>query len=186
MFIATAMISLVFTEADAYSVMIIVSMFLSAVGDYLLSKKSRHRLKIGGGIFMLAHICFIAAFITAAGFHWQVIPVALVLLILELAAAKLLKIKTRGVSADMMLYIVVVTTMAVCAASMLLTGEFNLQMSNISRNLTIIGAFLFLISDCIWMTYGMIFSSSKPILKIANVLTYFPAQMLIAGALIFR
>jgi len=135
---------------------------------------------------MLAHLCFIAAFIYLAGFHWQTIPAVIILFGIEVVLAKVLKLRTRGVGADMAVYIVVVTTMAVTAGAMFLTDKFTVPMSDVSRIMVVAGAVLFLISDCFWMTYGMIFGNSKPALKIANVLTYFPAQMLIAGALLFR
>jgi len=185
-FVITAAVSLVISSSDIYAVLVLIGMILSLIGDYLLSLTASHRLKIGGCTFMAAHICFTSAFIYAAGFRWQVIPVIVVLLAGELIGAKLFKLKTRGASKEMVVYITAVTTMAVCAGSLLFADSYDVQISNAAKWMTVAGAFLFLVSDCLWMTYGMIFGNAKPALKIANVLTYFPAQMLIAGALLFR
>lgn len=185
-FVLTALGSLFFSVPDAYSVLIIAAMLLSAAGDYLLSRTASHRLKIGGCTFAAAHICFIASFIYAAGFNWLSIPVVLALFAVELLAAKLLKLKSRGVGTEMSVYIIIVSAMAVSAVFMLVSDELRVPMSAAARIMTMLGSVMFLVSDLFWMTYGMIFSSAKASLKIANVLTYFPAQMLIAGALLFR
>lgn len=184
-FTVTALVGVIITP-DVYSFLVLGAMILSFVGDYLLSRTSHHRLKVGGATFAAAHLCFMAAFICAGGFRWQVIPVTAVLFAAELIAARLLKMKTRGAGKGMAFYIATVTMMAVCAGAMVFSGDFTAEMSDASRFMTGIGAFLFLISDFFWMTYGMIFSSAKSGLKIANVFTYFPAQILISGALLFR
>ena len=185
-FLLTALGSLFFTHADTYVVLIIVSMALSLVGDYMLSRVGKHRLTIGGGFFAAAHICFTAAYIYASGFDPLSLVVIAAVFGLELLGAKALRLRNRGAGAGMAVYIISVTTMAVCAAFMLFTKQLNVEMSGTCRIMTAVGSLLFLISDCFWMTYRMIFSSGKPSLKIANVLTYFPAQMLIAGALLFK
>ncbi len=184
-FTVTAIVGTVLTP-DVYSFLITAAMLLSAAGDYLLSRTSHHRLKAGGAAFAAAHLCFMAAFIYAAGFHWQTVPVTAALFAAELGAAKLIGMKNRGAGIGMAIYIVTVTMMAVSAGAMLLTEELTVPMSLTSQRMTAIGGVLFLVSDFFWMTYGMIFSKAKASLKIANVLTYFPAQILIAGALLFR
>ena len=185
-FVLTALGSLFFAKPDIYSFLIIAAMLLSAAGDYLLSRTASHRLKIGGCTFAAAHICFIASFIYAAGFNWLSIPVILAMFVIELLAAKLFRLKSRGVGTEMSVYIIIVTAMAVSAVFMLLADGLCVPVSRAAQIMTAIGAVMFLVSDIFWMTYGMIFSSAKASLKIANVFTYFPAQMLIAGALLFR
>lgn len=185
-FLLTALGSLVFAKTDTYSILIIVAMALSLVGDYLLSRTAAHRLKAGGAAFAAAHICFTAAYIYAAGFKLIEVAVIAALFELELLGAKVFNLKNRGAGAGMAVYIISVTTMAVCAAFMLFAPQLRVEMSRMSIIMTAVGAALFLASDCFWMTYGMIFNNAKASLKIANAVTYFPAQLLIAGALLFR
>ncbi len=185
-FVLTALGSLLFACVDTYSILIIIAMVLSAVGDYILACPEAHRLKIGGAVFGLAHVFFTAAFICAAGFNWLIIPIVAAVFALELYLAKVFNLKNRGAGASMAVYILTVTTMAVCSVFMLASSELRVSMSPASDWMTACGAVLFLVSDCFWMSYGMVFNKSKAWLKVANVLTYFPAQILIAGALLFR
>ncbi len=183
LFLITAAGSLFFHTADSFTWLIGLALVLSAIGDYYLSMPSgHHRLKLGAASFVCAHLFFVAAFISQAGIHWQTLAFALIPLALEFTAAKLIKLNFRGAEKPVAAYLSVVTIMACFAVSTI----FFTDMSRTSVYMTAAGGVLFLISDMLWVLYGLDRNSSKNLVKALNVLTYFPAQLLIAGALIFR
>ena len=167
---------------DAYTWLIIGALILSAGGDFFLAQSAQHRLFIGACLFALSHVTFITAYIVLAGFHWQVIPIIAGLFLFEVLMAWIIKLNCRGVAVQMGVYIFTVTSMACFAFTLL----FSQAVSITAAAMTAFGGALFLISDVLWLMYGLDKYSPKKLYKILNVVTYFPAQMLIAGALLLR
>lgn len=182
LFIAVAAAAQFFGKSDSYSLLILIAMIISGVGDYFLSlQNGHHRLKLGAASFASAHICFIAAFICASGFMWPTLPIIAAVFVLEYLVARLIKLNCRGAGKLVAIYCFTVTSMAVLGVSQLFG-----VMPKAAAVMTAVGGVLFLISDMLWMMYGFVGGSTKKWQKALNVLTYFPAQMLIAGALLFR
>lgn len=182
-FTLTAFGSMLFAKPDGYTVLILCATVLSSVGDYFLSlPHGHHRLKAGAGAFAAAHCFFVIAFMLAGGFHWQTIPFIVLIFLIELLGARLIKLNFRGAGKSAASYILVVTTMAVTACSLLFADA----MPKTAAWLTAVGGTLFLLSDILWMLYGLDKDVPNKVFKALNVVTYFPAVMLIASALYFR
>lgn len=179
-FLITAVFAIVINGFSIYSLLMLVAFVLSTLGDYYLSldgKKSR--LKRGAGCFLLAHCTFIAAFVCIGSFHWVTLPITALIFALEYAAAKIFKMNFHGIEKGVAGYIFTVSAMAVQACSFAVLQNFSPF-----ALMSACGAVLFLISDLIWVRYGLNKNSSQKTLKVLNVVTYFPAQMLLAGAML--
>lgn len=182
LFFTVALAAQFISGVSAYSLLVLLAMALSGVGDYFLSKPhGHHRLKLGAASFIGAHVMFVAAFISVAGFHWLMLPVIAAALLSEFCLMKATKLNCRGAGKQAAAYLAVVTVMAV-SACWLLFGD----VPRLSAAMTAAGGVLFLVSDCLWVQYGFHRGAgNRSAVKVLNVLTYFPAQMLIAGALLY-
>lgn len=179
-FIAAAVAAMIISGFDLHSALMLAAFLFSGFGDYYLSLDSKHkRLKTGASCFLAAHCTFIAAFISIGSFHWLTLPITAVLFAAEVAAAKIGKINFYGIEKGVAAYILTVSAMAVQACSLAVIEAFSPF-----ALLSACGAVLFLISDLIWVCYGLNKNSSQHLLKVLNVVTYFPAQMLLAGAML--
>lgn len=182
-FTGTALVSALLSKPDGYSWLIIAAMFLSVLGDYYLAQPpGKHRLKLGAVSFVCAHCFFMAGFITLTGIHWQTVTAFVLVYGALVAGGYAIKLNCRGAGKGVALYIAFVTFMACCACSLPLFAD----MPQGAAVMTAVGGALFLISDVFWVMYGLDKNAPNRLFKIANVFTYFPAQLLIAGALLFR
>ena len=182
-FTVTALASAVMQKPDGYSWLIIAAMFLSVLGDYYLAQPpGKHRLKLGAASFVCAHCFFMAGFISLAGMHWQTVVAFAIVYGLLIAGGYAIKLNCRGAGKGVALYIAFVTFMACCACSL----PFFADMPRGATVMTSCGGALFLVSDIFWVMYGLDKNAPNKAFKIANIFTYFPAQLLIAGALLFR
>lgn len=182
LFFAVALAAQFIGGCTVYSLLILLAMALSGLGDYFLSKPhGHHRLKLGGGFFVGAHVMFVAAFIYFGGFRWLMLPVIALMLLTEYVIARVTKLNCRGAEAQVAGYLSVVTVMAVCACWLVSS-----DMPSLPASMTAVGGVMFLVSDCLWVQYGFHRGEERrSAVKALNVLTYFPAQMLIAGALLY-
>lgn len=182
-FTLTAFGSMLFKKPDGYAILLMCAAVLSFIGDYFLAQPNgKHRLRVGAAAFGVAHCFLVAAFILLAGFHWQVIPVAVLAFLLEALGARIIKLNFRGAGRGAAAYIFAVTCMAAFAGALLFVDS----VPKTAAWLTAAGGVLFLVSDIFWMLYGLDRDAPKPLFKAINVLTYFPAVMLIMSALWFR
>lgn len=154
-----------------YAGAVAVGLVFSLAGDVFLMLP-RDRFREGLASFLAAHVCYIAAFTSGTGFVVDPVPTvafgALGLLLLRLL--------WPGVSSRLripvVLYLVVILTMAVQA-----TGRA-LRIHDVSSLLAAAGAALFVASDALlaWDRFRVSFRSSRA----AVLSTYFLAQWLIA------
>lgn len=181
-YLALCITGLALHGADAYGILLLCGMLLGAAGDYFLAFASRGRLKIGGGCFLAGHVFYIAAFISAAGLRWQPFAAMVIIYALELGLAKLLRFRFHGVRTLVMSYAFIITLMTCTAISTLPSPRVET-----ARALFICcGAVLFLVSDILWAIAHFASGFSRNTLrwlKIFNVVTYFPAQLVLAGSL---
>ncbi len=154
-----------------YAGAVAFGLVFSLAGDVFLMLP-RDRFREGLASFLAAHVCYIAAFTSGTGFVADPVPTvtfgALGLLLLRLL--------WPGVSGRLripvVLYVVVILTMAVQA-----TGRV-LRIHDVSSLLAAAGAALFVVSDALlaWDRFRISFRSSRA----AVLSTYFLAQWLIA------
>lgn len=184
-YILTAGASVFISGADVYTVLMLAGFLLSAGGDYYLSLVGHKRLKAGGLSFSAAHLAFSAAFITVGRLS-PVQPAALAAVLLaELAVMKLTGFRFRGIAKMIIGYSAAVSAMAVLAVSLPFAGT----LGRVPAVMTAAGGVMFLVSDILWAITafgGLRKKNTIAVLKALNAVTYFPAQALMAGALLFR
>lgn len=182
-FTLTGLGALTRAPIDGYVLLMLCGAVLSFVGDYFLAQpQGHHRLRWGAAAFAIAHCFFMTAFIVEGGFHWQIIPFAALVFMLELLGARAIKLNFRGAAKGAALYILTVTVMAAMACSLLFLDV----MEPTAAWMTAIGAVLFLVSDIVWMLYGLDKNLPNKVFKAINVVTYFPAVLLMMSALYYR
>ena len=159
------------TTTPLYKILIIAGLLCSMAGDTLLMPPW-NRFVAGLIAFLVAHLCYIAAFAsqTSAIAWWPLIPLAIYgLIIYAFLAPSLDKMKV-----PVLAYITVILVMA------WLGWVYRLQTSNFSALLAFVGAIFFVVSDSILATNR--FRMQFKVGRLLNLATYFIAQWLIAGS----
>ncbi len=163
-----------------YQLSICFGLLFSSVGDALLEVVTEDPLFFLGGLafFLIAHICYIVAFwktpITI-GLH---VPVAILTFLIGFLALVLTEVKDKGMIAPIIAYGCVISTMVFMAANRVVSKSAS--NAYLSRVLAVIGAVIFLSSDCIIAINK--FVVVVPHGKLAVMITYYIGQYLITSS----
>ena len=169
------------TASPEPSVLIIIALICSWIGDILLMKNGDLWLLAGGTFFIAAHVCLMFRFMSTIGnADVPLIPVAVFVLVFTAAACVTLR-QLKGHAAGMMILGLFVYLMINAAMN---TYAFINTVSAFSAgNLLIsIGALFFFISDCVLFIQlycgreGIVFGSNFVVM-----LTYLLAESLIVA-----
>jgi uncharacterized membrane protein YhhN len=155
-----------------YKYMIITGLLFSLAGDIFLMLPT-DRFVAGLVAFLLAHLFYIAAFASeiSALIWWPLIPFVIYgIVIYIILASSLGKLKV-----PVLIYVVVILIMAWLAwERWIKTGQDGALLASI-------GAVLFIISDTILALDR--FRGTFKLARASNLITYFAAQLLIAGSI---
>ena len=183
-FVALGILSYL-TRPEPAGILILIGLVLGAVGDVLLNIRHLKNgnlvfFYIGGVSFFFGHLLYLAAFIPFAAPH---LPAAIVFGIAFAAAITLAEFSfTRGTGMMRIagaVYILTVSLMASVAVFAAIRQRFALPFL-----LRAIGGCLFLISDSA-LFFRMMKNESGTVLAFLVLLTYYPAQCLIAASMAF-
>ncbi len=137
-------------------------------------------LLLGMSAFLLGHIAYVAAFSQLASFQMFNVVTAFILLVAEILLSGRLKFQFGSFSIPGIVYAASITLMLVKALSVLE------QMGYTGQSFCIIaGAVLFFVSDVL-IIYILFKGKDTFIYKLANLLSYYVAQLLLAGSLWMR
>jgi uncharacterized membrane protein YhhN len=156
---------------DRYAGAISLGLLFSLAGDVWLMLPG-NRFLYGLVSFLLAHLCYIFAFLTgssANGFPWPVIPLALIGAIILIYLWPALSASLRGAVS---LYVAVIVVMAALAVSRAMAG-FSIDTLSAA-----IGALLFMASDAILAINR--FRRPFHLAQAAVLGSYFAGQLMIA------
>ena len=141
LFVLTAL--LVAPQFTYYAVVVVVGLVLCLVGDVCLAFPQRAMFRVGLVAFLLGHVAYIVAFISAVQPNWWLWIVALAALPVSTLVYYRLQPFLGGMKTPVMAYIVVITLMVIAAG-----GVFgDNQLSFLGRFLALNGAFSFYLSD---------------------------------------
>lgn len=179
-FTLTGALSLLFS-CSFFQLSMLGAFLLSMLGDYFLALPEGHgRLKFGIASFSMAHVVFLASFILYGGFFlWQLLAY-LALFLVFILSLRICDFNFRSMKPFVIAYTALVTLMAVQACTLPFAGI----LPRLPSILIAVGGVLFLISDCIWSLYGFSRRFNSGALKVANVYTYFFAQLLMASGVL--
>ena len=154
-----------------YRMMIIGGLVCSLVGDILLMLPN-DRFLSGLAAFLLAHFCYITAFISEinAVNWWLPIP----FIIIGLVFVNYIFPRLRTQKIPVIIYVVIILVMG------WLASELWYQVPQIGTLLIFTGAILFTVSDLLLAINK--FQGSFKSYKALNLTTYFTAQLLIASS----
>jgi uncharacterized membrane protein YhhN len=156
----------------AYAALILLGLGLSLAGDVWLMLPS-DRFAAGLGCFLLAHLCYIAAFAGPAGPRGGALGLALFLALAGVAAALLLPgVRGAGLRAAVVVYVGAIAVMGWQAAARAH------EVGDPGARLAAAGAALFLCSDSAlaWDRFRRPFADAQALV----LATYFGGQWLIA------
>lgn len=167
-------------SGNLYQYLISGGLVLSLIGDVLLEFRYDHpaMLQAGGASFMIAHILYTAAFSFYAPFSAKDLFIWGILIVIGIGIYLYIKPKKRADQILTLVYIAVISVMVSRAAAIAFTdidSGFKLSI--------IFGALLFYISDVEIAIH--LYRKPIPYSMVWNSLIYFPAQMLIAGSILF-
>ena len=157
--------------ADSYARAIWLGLVFSLLGDIWIMVPG-NRFLFGLASFLLAHVCYIFAFLThapASGFPWPVLPLAFIGVIILVYLWPAL---SAGLKGAVSLYFAVIVVMATLAASRALA---HFSTDTLSAG---IGALLFMTSDAILAIDR--FRRPFHLAQAALLGSYFAGQLLIA------
>jgi len=141
LFVLTAL--MVSTHLNFYAVVVVFGLVLCLVGDVCLAFPQRAMFRVGLVAFLLGHVAYIVAFVSAARPNWGLWIAALAALPVSSLVYYRLQPFLGGMRTPVMAYIVVITLMVIAAG-----GVFgDLQLSFPGRFLVLNGAFSFYLSD---------------------------------------
>ena len=165
---------------------IMAGLFFGLAGDLLITLDKIWRrgkqlsLLLGMSAFLVGHIAYVAAFSQLVPFQLFDAVTAFILLVAEILLAGRLKFRFGSFSIPGVFYAASITLMLVKALSVLE------QMGYTGQSFCVIaGAVLFFISDVL-IVYILFKGKSAFVYKLANLLTYYLAQLLLAGSLWMR
>jgi uncharacterized membrane protein YhhN len=173
--LTTALILLLALQADEppgelFKWLVAAGLLLSLAGDVFLMRPGDYFIP-GWGAFLLAHLAYIAAFISDGGIYWS--PWLLLFgLVYGLLLLRFLWPHLRRLRAPAAIYMLVIIVMAWQAAGRVVQG------AGLSGWLAVIGAILFVASDSILTVnrFARPFASARLVYMSA----YYLAQWLIA------
>lgn len=122
----------------SFQIGLAIALFLSALGDFALSKEGPRAFLLGLASFALAHIVYILVFLDLITFWGNLWVLVGIFGVIALSTEIWLAPYTGGLRAQVRLYVIIIATMAVFAS--MLPSEFRL---------VTLGALLFLASDII-------------------------------------
>ena len=161
-------------------------LFLGLAGDLLISldkvwnRGKKPALLLGMSAFLLGHIAYVAAFSQLASFQMFNVVTAFILLVAEILLSGRLKFQFGSFSIPGIVYAASITLMLVKALSVLE------QMGYTGQSFCIIaGAVLFFVSDVL-IIYILFKGKDTFVYKLTNLLSYYVAQLLLAGSLWIR
>jgi uncharacterized membrane protein YhhN len=157
---------------DAYAAAILAGLLFSLAGDVWLMLPS-DRFAAGLGSFLLAHVCYVAAFAGPAGPRGGALGLAPFLAAAAAAAALLLPgVRGAGLRLAVVAYVAAIAAMGWQAAARAH------EVGDSGARLAAAGALLFLCSDSAlaWNRFRRPFEGAETVV----LATYFPAQWLIA------
>ncbi len=149
---------------------------LSAGGDVALSFRddgTQAYFVVGLGLFLTAHLCYIAAFALARAYQPRRLPVMIAFGVLAVAMMALLIPHLGPMLIPVLLYIVVITSMGLMAT-------LNTQ----GGTLLIAGAAVFFLSDATIAVNTFVLAEPHPIARYIIMPTYYAAQYCIAMAFV--
>lgn len=158
------------------SLLLSAALVLSAGGDVALSFQesgARTYFIVGLGLFLTAHLCYIAAFALARTYQPGRLPVMIGFGVLAVAMMVLLIPHLDALLIPVLFYITVITSMGLMAA-------FNTQ----GGTLLIVGAVLFFLSDATLAVNAFLLAEPHPAASYLIMPTYYAAQYCIAMAFI--
>ena len=183
LFVAIALLSYIVAGTDArFFFLLLVAQVFAMAGDVLLVYGEQKKAMFAAGLlsFLLTHIVLIVNFSTRAPFSlWDV------LLWVALVGGCLLAHRPSGIKlGDMKLpalvYLCAISLMVSKAASLLYRGVFDLR----GGLLAAVGAALFMASDVFLLLYDFRQPREKA-LRVANLITYYGGQALIALSVLY-
>jgi alkenylglycerophosphocholine/alkenylglycerophosphoethanolamine hydrolase len=127
--------------ANAFGWLIACGILLSTVGDVFLLGDGDREFLLGTAVFLVAHVCYSAAFLTAAAWN-RFPPMTFTVLALSVALVYLLWPRLGAMRLPVVIYAVAITVMVIAALAM--------QGGRLPRSTATIaaaGAFLFYLSD---------------------------------------
>ncbi len=157
-----------------FKILIVVGLAFSLVGDMLLMLPS-DQFRAGLGAFLVAHLFYIAAFLSVIDtYHWWL---SVVLGIIGVSFILYISPRLGSLKVTVILCILIITVMVWTA------GEVLYQDPKIGAWFVFIGAVLFVLSDLILALnrFQKSFSSARAL----NLTAYFLAQLLIASSVGF-
>jgi uncharacterized membrane protein YhhN len=169
--IGFAVLSIVHSKAKHYNIFILIGLISALIADTLLMIVEVNLLKYGIIFFLLTHIFYVIAFAKDFRFKkWNAIPLIFFSGII-ITAFSLIQGKTGGLDIPVLLYMIILFSMAFFAIA-----ETN---NGFSRETVFMlcGAILFVISDLILAVNAFLYKI--PHSSVLTWATYAPAQLLI-------
>ena len=158
------------------SVLLSAALVLSAGGDVALSLRddgAQTYFVVGLGLFLIAHLCYIAAFALARAYQPGRLPVMIGFGVLAVAMMVLLIPHLGAMLIPVLFYIAVITSMGLMAT-------LNTQ----GGTLLIVGAALFFLSDATIAINTFLLAEPHPVASYIIMPTYYAAQFCIAMAFV--
>lgn len=168
------------------SLLFVGGLVAGLLGDIILALRplrpaAENKTIIGGGIasFSIGHIFYLGGLLLYGGFQWEALPFALVVTALVYGMSRLMKFQMGRLTVPTFFYSFLIFWM-VGQAIFVRIEAGNL----VFLNLAVAGAMLFGVSDLILapIYYKGV---TRPALIGANLVTYYAAQILLAGSLLF-
>ena len=164
--------------------MMLTALLFSFLGDLFLVLRRHPRFKkaslflMGGLCFLLTHCFLIVLYLKKTGFY----PLSLLLAILLVSSAVF---ASRKMKLSFHQYKYLALLYSACISFMLCSSLFLLQRGITPLALcTITGSFLFLVSDC-FLAFHYFSHVARQWIGVANSITYFGGQMLLAWSIAF-
>lgn len=191
-FIITAIVaSFLGAGMTAVASVMLVGFCMSLVGDFWLDQElTEKHIFLGIVFFFTAHLCYIAAFlkfgkeklgITSMFTKTEIIAIAAVFVVAAVGSF-VTKMQLGKLIVPVGLYSIVIATMVVKAITTCVAIYNTKAVATYALVTLALGALLFIISDLIlsFMYFG---SKNTKGMRIANIVTYFSGQMLLAISL---
>ena len=198
MFFSVGILSLFIAENNTeYAYTVIAALALGWVGDYFLHAKGTQTYFIIGFIsFLLGHVVYITAFLRRLALEFPEaglvnVPGAVAFAVIAvtsviIACALKMKFSPHALKYACAFYAVILITMFIKASELGIRFYMTGSSGGLAAAVIIIsGSFLFLLSDASLAV--ILFGGKKGSypLKIFNIATYFPAQVLLAATILF-
>lgn len=182
----TTLIMYYLTAANPVSVLLLIALVASLMGDILLIPMGEKWLTAGGVFFLASHVLYILLYFPGIVFsevRWYfLIPVVVLYLLMAFLVVRLIKDTTpKSMLGGLYLYLVINTVMNAFALMQLMT------LRNTGALLAFFGAICFFASDCILFVVRY-YKNKEKLWKGAFLvmLTYLAAQFLITQGMLMN